>query len=118
MNGKVPHVYRKAMRAYALLHALLPLLLAAQPGTPDLTMVFVRDEAEDFDTLARQGRHVVMDGPLAGQLTVLATELLRLAREDRRTRDLTRNSLRLALSEIIAAFPVLPADSTRRPRTA
>ena len=45
MNGKVPHVYRKAMRAYALLHALLPLLLAAQPGTPDLTMVFVRDEA-------------------------------------------------------------------------
>lgn len=33
------------MRVFALLPALLPLLLTAQPGLPDLTMVFVRDEA-------------------------------------------------------------------------
>jgi (1->4)-alpha-D-glucan 1-alpha-D-glucosylmutase len=67
---------------------------------------FVRDEAEDFDTLAWHCRHVVMDGTLAGELTVLSTALLRLAREDRRTRDFTLNSLRHALSEVVASFPV------------
>jgi maltooligosyltrehalose synthase len=67
---------------------------------------FVRDEAEDFDTLAWRCRQVVMDGTLAGELTVLSANLLRLAREDRRTRDFTLNSLRQALAEVIAAFPV------------
>ncbi len=47
-----------------------------------------------------------MDGTLAGELTVLATALLRLAREDRRTRDFTLNSLRQALAEVVASFPV------------
>jgi (1->4)-alpha-D-glucan 1-alpha-D-glucosylmutase len=67
---------------------------------------FVHDEAEDFDTLAWHCRHVVMDGALAGELTVLSVALLRLAREDRRTRDFTLNSLRQALSEVVASFPV------------
>ena len=67
---------------------------------------FVGDEAAEFDTLARHCRHVVMDGTLAGELTVLSTALLRLAREDRRTRDFTLNSLRRALAEVVAAFPV------------
>ncbi|MEO8280505.1 MAG: malto-oligosyltrehalose synthase [Ideonella sp.] len=67
---------------------------------------FVRDEAVDFDTLAWQCRHIVMDGTLAGELTVLSNALLRLAREDRRTRDFTLNSLRQALSEVVASFPV------------
>ncbi len=67
---------------------------------------FVRDEAEDFDTLSWHCRHVVMDGTLAGELTVLSAALLRLAREDRRTRDFTLNSLRQALSEVVASFPV------------
>ncbi|MDP3082857.1 MAG: malto-oligosyltrehalose synthase, partial [Rubrivivax sp.] len=67
---------------------------------------FVRDEAEDFDHLAWQGRHIVMDGALAGELTVLATALLRLARADRRTRDFTLILLRSALAELVASFPV------------
>ncbi|MEC5385467.1 malto-oligosyltrehalose synthase [Uliginosibacterium sp. H3] len=67
---------------------------------------FVRDEAEDFETLARQCKHVVMDSSLAGELTLLSVNLLRLAREDRRTRDFTFNSLRQALSEVVASFPV------------
>jgi (1->4)-alpha-D-glucan 1-alpha-D-glucosylmutase len=67
---------------------------------------FARDEAEDFDTLSWRCRHVVMDGTLAGELTVLSAALLRLAREDRRTRDFTLNSLRQALSEVVASFPV------------
>ncbi len=67
---------------------------------------FARDEAVDFDTLAWHCRHVVMDGTLAGELTVLSNALLRLAREDRRTRDFTLNSLRKGLSEVVACFPV------------
>ncbi|MEO8124725.1 MAG: malto-oligosyltrehalose synthase, partial [Burkholderiales bacterium] len=67
---------------------------------------FVRDEAEDFDELAWRCRHAVMDGALAGELTVLSTALLRLARADRRTRDFTQNTLRRALADVVASFPV------------
>jgi (1->4)-alpha-D-glucan 1-alpha-D-glucosylmutase len=67
---------------------------------------FVGDEAEDFDALSWHCKHAVMDGALAGELTVLATALLRLAREDRRTRDFTLNSLRRALADVVAAMPV------------
>ena len=68
--------------------------------------VFVGGEAQEFHELAWSGRHAVMDGPLAGELTVLAQALLRLAREDRRTRDFTLLSLRRALTELLASFPV------------
>jgi (1->4)-alpha-D-glucan 1-alpha-D-glucosylmutase len=68
--------------------------------------VFVRGAAEDFDTLAWRSRHQVMGGALSGELTVLANALLRLAREDRRTRDFTGNSLRRALADMVASFPV------------
>ena len=67
---------------------------------------FVGDEAEEFHTPSWQGCHVVMAGPMAGELTVLATALRRLARADRRTRDFTLNGLRGALAEVVAAFPV------------
>jgi len=66
---------------------------------------FVESEAEDFDTLAWECRHIMMDGTLAGELTVLSAALLRLAREDRRSRDFTLNSLRRALAEVVACFP-------------
>ncbi len=67
---------------------------------------FVRDEAEDFDELSWRCRHAVMDGALAGELSVLATALLRLARADRRTRDFTLATLRRALADTVASFPV------------
>jgi len=67
---------------------------------------FAPEEAEDFDTLSWRCRQVVMEGTLASELTVLANALLALAREDRRTRDFTQNSLRYALAEVVAAFPV------------
>ncbi|MBE0548754.1 MAG: malto-oligosyltrehalose synthase [Rubrivivax sp.] len=68
--------------------------------------VFAPDEFEGFDTLSWRCRHVVMDGSLAGELTVLSGTLLRLAREDRRTRDFTLHSLRQALADVVASFPV------------
>lgn len=67
---------------------------------------FVHAEAQEFEALARFSRHLVMRDALAGELTVLATALLRLARADRRTRDFTYNLLRRTLAEVIAAFPV------------
>ncbi len=56
-----------------------------------------------------------MDGSLAGGLTVLAGALLRLAREDRRTRDFTLHTLRQALAEVVAAFPVYRTYIAERP---
>src|SRR5687768_11639723 len=47
-----------------------------------------------------------MRSALASELTVLASELLRIARADRRTRDHTFNSLRDALTEVTACLPV------------
>ncbi|CAN7614863.1 malto-oligosyltrehalose synthase [Variovorax sp. LjRoot290] len=61
---------------------------------------------KDFEALARDGKRDIMQSALASELTVLATELLRIARADRRTRDYTFNALRRALGEIAACLPV------------
>jgi (1->4)-alpha-D-glucan 1-alpha-D-glucosylmutase len=67
---------------------------------------FVGDEAHTFEAAAYRGRRTIMEGALASQLAVLALAALRIARADRRTRDLTLNSLRAAIIEIVARFPV------------
>ncbi|MBT2325468.1 malto-oligosyltrehalose synthase [Variovorax paradoxus] len=61
---------------------------------------------EDFQSLARDGKRDIMRSALASELTVLSTELLRIARADRRTRDYTSSALRRALAEIAACLPV------------
>ncbi|HKU85847.1 MAG TPA: malto-oligosyltrehalose synthase [Casimicrobiaceae bacterium] len=67
---------------------------------------FVGAEAHTFEEAAYRGRRVVMEGSLASQLNGIALRALRIARADRRTRDLTLNSLRTAIIEIVARFPV------------
>ncbi|HEU0200888.1 MAG TPA: malto-oligosyltrehalose synthase, partial [Burkholderiaceae bacterium] len=67
---------------------------------------FVGDEARDYPEIAYQARREVMVSALAGEMTVLANRLLRLARADRRTRDFTLNTLRQALATVVASFPV------------
>ncbi|MGE5088830.1 MAG: malto-oligosyltrehalose synthase [Candidatus Levyibacteriota bacterium] len=67
---------------------------------------FVRDEALGFAEAAYRGKRLIMRSGLSGELTVLANRLLRIARADRRTRDFTFSSLRRALAEIVACFPV------------
>ena len=59
-----------------------------------------------FDDLARANKHLIMETALAGELQVLATQLTRIAKADRRTCDFTFNSLRGALADIVASFPV------------
>ncbi|MCZ7563474.1 MAG: malto-oligosyltrehalose synthase [Burkholderiales bacterium] len=59
-----------------------------------------------FAEVAYRGKRAIMRAALASELTVLATALLRIARADRRTRDYTFNTLRQALTEVVACFPV------------
>jgi len=69
---------------------------------------------ESFEDLAYRGRHAIMRSALASELTVLASELLRIARADRRTRDFTFNTLRRALAEVAACMPVYRSYIVRR----
>jgi (1->4)-alpha-D-glucan 1-alpha-D-glucosylmutase len=62
--------------------------------------------APDYGEAVYQGKRAIMQAALAAPLTVLATELLRIAQADRRTRDYTLNNLRYALAEVVASFPV------------
>ena len=66
---------------------------------------FIGEELE-LDEVIYQGKRTTMRSALASELTVLATALLRIARADRRTRDYTFNTLRQALTEVVACFPV------------
>jgi (1->4)-alpha-D-glucan 1-alpha-D-glucosylmutase len=67
---------------------------------------FVGPEALDFQETVHRAKHVIMASALAGELTVLANRLLRIARASRGTRDFTLNTLRLALAQVVACFPV------------
>ncbi|HUW29281.1 MAG TPA: malto-oligosyltrehalose synthase [Sulfuriferula sp.] len=60
----------------------------------------------DLGEMLRANKHLIMETALAGELQVLASQLTRLAKGDRRTCDFTFNSLRGALAEIVASFPV------------
>ncbi|HEV7821187.1 MAG TPA: malto-oligosyltrehalose synthase, partial [Burkholderiales bacterium] len=66
---------------------------------------FIGDD-EPFDEIAVRGKHLIMRGALASELMVLANRLARIAHANRNTRDYTVNTLRQALAEIIARFPV------------
>ncbi len=61
---------------------------------------------ESFEDIARNSKHLVLRTALASELTVLANRLARIAHADRATRDYTLNTLRQALADVIAAFPV------------
>jgi (1->4)-alpha-D-glucan 1-alpha-D-glucosylmutase len=61
---------------------------------------------ERWEDVTYYARRLIMRTALASELTVLANRLLRIARADRRTRDFTYSTLRTALSEVVACFPV------------
>ncbi|HYE35172.1 malto-oligosyltrehalose synthase [Methylocaldum sp.] len=68
----------------------------------------------DFDELLYQSKRLILKVALSSELTVLANRLSRIAENDRRTRDYSLNSLRDALREIIACFPVYRTYVTGR----
>jgi (1->4)-alpha-D-glucan 1-alpha-D-glucosylmutase len=63
-------------------------------------------ERVDYDALLKRNRLFIVKSALAAELSVLANRLLRIARADRHTRDFTLNSLREALADVVACFPV------------
>ena len=60
----------------------------------------------DFDDLAYRSRRLIIRVALASELNVLADQLARIALSERHTCDFTLNSLRDALTEVVASFPV------------
>ncbi|MDB6088528.1 MAG: bifunctional 4-alpha-glucanotransferase/malto-oligosyltrehalose synthase [Gammaproteobacteria bacterium] len=64
------------------------------------------DEPLEWQNVAYECQHLVLRRSLASELNVVANRLARIAQGDRRTRDFTFNSLRHALAEVIACFPV------------
>lgn len=60
----------------------------------------------DFTEQSYRCRKLILSVVLASELNVLANLLARIALSDRHTCDFTLNSLRRALAEIIASFPV------------
>jgi (1->4)-alpha-D-glucan 1-alpha-D-glucosylmutase len=63
-------------------------------------------EVTDFEELVRQKKLLIMSTAMSSELNMLAHELNRISELNRRTRDFTLNSLRRALVEFIALFPV------------
>jgi (1->4)-alpha-D-glucan 1-alpha-D-glucosylmutase len=63
-------------------------------------------ESHEWRDVAYECQQLVLRRSLASELNVATNQLARIARSDRRTRDFTFNSLRHALAEVIACFPV------------
>ncbi|MDB5809561.1 MAG: bifunctional 4-alpha-glucanotransferase/malto-oligosyltrehalose synthase, partial [Betaproteobacteria bacterium] len=73
-----------------------------------ITRIYQRFTGEDdpFDEICVRSKHLILRGALASELMVLANRLARIAHANRDTRDYTVNTLRQALAEVIARFPV------------
>jgi (1->4)-alpha-D-glucan 1-alpha-D-glucosylmutase len=60
----------------------------------------------DYEALLYEKRRLVLSGSMASEVNGLARALNRISERNRRTRDFTLNSLRRALVELVACFPV------------
>ncbi|MGH8720127.1 MAG: malto-oligosyltrehalose synthase [Burkholderiales bacterium] len=69
-------------------------------------------ERLDFDRVARAAKTLIIVHVLASDLNLLATALTRIAKRARDTCDFTQNSLRRALVDIVACFPVYRTYAT------
>ncbi len=83
-------------------------LFVQQQAERHLTETYHRfiGEAVDFEELVYQKKLLILRTAMASELNMLAYELNRISEMNRRTRDFTLNSLRRALVEFIALFPV------------
>jgi len=66
---------------------------------------WIQDEAR-YTEVVYQKKLLIMEVSLSSELYMLTHQLDRLAQKSRRSRDFTFNSLRQALREVIACFPV------------
>lgn len=77
-------------------------------GERPLTRLYTRfiGRELDFDELLEECKRLVMRTLMSGELMVLANLLDQLSETDRHTRDYTLHTLRDALMEVVACFPV------------
>lgn len=92
---------------YDFLNALNGVFIDAR-GLADLRRQFVRvtGDRREFELVAEEGKSLVLRVAMASELQMLAHRLNRISEQHRLTRDLTLNSLRFALREILICFPV------------
>ena len=76
------------------------------------------DQRTSFEAVVYESKKLIMATSMASELNVLAGLLNRISERDRRTRDFTWQSLRNALVETIACFPVYRTYVTERRATA
>lgn len=91
-------------------------LFVAPSAERRMTRTYARLTAEStaFEEIVRAGKRQVMQQELASEVQVLANGLSRLAERNWRTRDFTLRDIRLALSEVVACFPVYRTYIDRR----
>jgi (1->4)-alpha-D-glucan 1-alpha-D-glucosylmutase len=77
-------------------------------------------ESRGFDEIVRECKLRIMLNEMASELNVLARDAARIARQNPRSADFTRNILQRALKEIVAYFPVYRTyiDGAGEPREA
>jgi len=87
---------------------LLNGLFVYPESEPQLTRLNRRysDQAQGFDELLYGRKMLIMRSMLSSELSVLANLAASIARANRYTRDFTVQSLRTALAEVVACFPV------------
>jgi (1->4)-alpha-D-glucan 1-alpha-D-glucosylmutase len=71
-----------------------------------------------FKNEMKEARRLVLSGNLAGDLEMVARNLLQVARTDITTRDLTLGAIRRALIELIVNFPIYRTYATAAGRSA
>ncbi len=88
--------------------ALLGGLFVDASAEGEMTRIHERfvGHATDLSALVHDGKKLILETALAGELNVLAHALKRLSDRDRHTRDFTLGTLTAALREVCACFPV------------
>jgi (1->4)-alpha-D-glucan 1-alpha-D-glucosylmutase len=73
---------------------------------------FIRSRVS-YSDLAYEKKRLIMLASMSGEINMLARYLNRLSERNRHTRDFTLNSLRTAIMEVIACYPVYRTYITR-----
>ena len=71
-----------------------------------------------YEDIVYGSKKLILRTALSSELNVIANRLARIARADRNTRDYTLNTLRQAVTEVLACFPVYRTYITDVPRAA
>ena len=92
---------------YDFLNELNGLFVDAR-GLGELQKFYARflGEKQKFEEIAYRSKLLILQVAMSSELQMLAYRLNRISEQHRRWRDFTLNMLRLALREILAAFPI------------